>query len=94
MLSGRCEALQVRDFWHQLEVSTNGRQVVLLRRINEHLAELTQEIEATVSEVLAVELQPVAISLTPPSARDFHNTLATLFAQGSFCFVLPLRWAG
>lgn len=74
---------QVRAFWHELEVSANGHQEVLLGRLNTHLAEITQEIEAVVGEALAIELQPVAISLPLPSAQDFHETLAELFAQGA-----------
>ena len=56
---------------------------MLLRRLNSHLAELSAEIEATVSEALAVELEPVAIRLQPPSAQDFHKSLEELFAQGA-----------
>ena len=80
----------MRDFWYQLEVSTNGHQVVLLRRLNAHLAELTKEIEDSVCEVLAIEVQPIAISLTPPSAQDFHDTLAQLFAAGTVLCAPPL----
>jgi hypothetical protein len=74
---------QAREFFAQLEVACHGRQQVLLRHLNAHLAELSAEVEDIVSQQLDIVLTPVSIKLHPPSADDFHNTLAQLFAQGT-----------
>ena len=60
----------------------NGRQRVLLRQLNAHLALLSAEVEDIVSHQLDIVLTPVAIKLRPPTAEEFHETLAHLFAQG------------
>ncbi len=75
--------IQAQEFWAQLEVMCNGRQRVLLRQLNAHLAQLSAEVEDIVSHQLDIVLTPVAIKLRPPTAEEFHETLAHLFAQGA-----------
>ena len=74
---------QAQEFWAQLEVTCNGRQHVLLRQLNAHLSLLSAEVEDIVSHQLEIVLTPVAIKLRPPTAEEFHATLAHLFAQGA-----------
>ena len=72
----------MRDFWHDLEVSTNDQQRRLLRLINCHLDDLSRCIEAAVSERLEIRLEPVAIHLAVPNAQEFHTSIQDLFAKG------------
>ena len=78
-------ATQVNDFWQLLEVATNERQRVLLGAMNVHLAALSHTIEATVGELLDIQLEEAHIGLEQPSAAQWHETLDDLFAIGECC---------
>ncbi len=78
-------AWQVNDFWQLLEVATNERQRVLLGAMNAHLAALSHTIEATVGELLDIQLEEAHIGLEQPSAAQWHETLDDLFAIGECC---------
>ena len=85
MLGPPPHAWQVNDFWQLLEVATNERQLVLLGAMNAHLAALSHTIEATVGELLDIQLEEAHIGLEQPSAAQWHETLDDLFAIGEWC---------
>lgn len=85
MLGPPPHAWQVNDFWQLLEVATNERQLVLLGAMNAHLAALSHTIEATVGELLDIQLEEAHIGLEQPSAAQWHETLDDLFAIGECC---------
>ena len=66
-------------------MATNARQHLLFHRINGHLAVLSGAIEATVGELLSVQLEAVPIRMQPPSAQTFHASLQELLAKGTPC---------
>ncbi|KAK3237427.1 hypothetical protein CYMTET_52497 [Cymbomonas tetramitiformis] len=70
---------EVREFWHEMEIATNERQRAFIQEINGALAELSAEVEATVEEQLgSVTLEPVRISLVPPTITEHHTHLTEL----------------
>lgn len=77
-----CFAVQVRDFWQDVEAATNERQRAMFQCINTRLESLSRQIEATVGEALDLRLEPVTIAMDPPASQDFHDSLQNLFAQG------------
>ncbi|KAK3275091.1 hypothetical protein CYMTET_16760 [Cymbomonas tetramitiformis] len=73
---------EVREFWHEMEIATNERQRAFIQEINGALAELSAEVEATVEEQLgSVTLEPVRISLVPPTITEHHTHLTELLRQ-------------
>jgi hypothetical protein len=74
--------MQVGDFWQDVEAATNERQRSMFQCINRRLESLSREIEGTVGQVLDLRLEPVTITMDPPAAQDFHDSLQNLFAQG------------
>ncbi len=66
-----------------LQMASNERQRVLLRRLNAHLEGLSRAIEAVVSEGLSVRLEPVDLRLEKPTAESFHDSLQALFDAGA-----------
>ena len=53
--------------------------------MNAHLAALSHTIEATVGELLDIQLEEAHIGLEQPSAAQWHETLDDLFAIGEWC---------
>lgn len=74
--------MQIQQFWHDLEVATNEKHQQLISVLNQHLDNLARVVEKVVGGTLNLKLEPVIISLEPPTAQQFHNSVEKLFAAG------------
>ena len=86
-------AVQITEFWHELETATNQTYQELIAVINQHLLELARKIEGSVGKVLDLCLKPLDICLQRPSAEEFHSSIQDLLRHGdhsSHAFFLQL----
>ena len=75
-------ALQIHQFWHDLEVATNDKHQQLIGILNVHLDSLARDVEQVVGAALNLRLEPLDIQLDPPNAQQFHKSIQELFDTG------------
>lgn len=74
---------EVSHFWHATETIANEQQRVLFASLNSHIRAVAKAVEGEVAGVLDVQLEPVDLSLEPPSPEQFHLDLQALLNAGA-----------